>query len=231
MITITDRLTQTFNRIKLAAEKFQRSPEQICLLAVSKTKPNSDIVSAYNAGQRHFGENYVQEGVNKCLVLANECPDIRWHFIGPLQSNKTRDIAQNYHWVHTIDREKIARRLSDQRPPLHPNLNVCIQVNISGEASKSGVAPSEVVKLAQYIQQLPNITLRGLMAIPSNKDDIKLCHEFKQMQQLFEQLIHEYGTQIDTLSMGMSQDLELAIEHGSTIVRVGSAIFGSRAPK
>ena len=228
MITITDRLAQTQNRINLAAAKYNRSPQTISLLAVSKTKPSSDIITAYQAGQRDFGENYVQEGVAKVSELQNICPKAVWHFIGPLQSNKTKDVAEHFDWMHTLERLKIAQRLNDQRPENKVPLQVCIQINISAEASKSGISLNEIETFAAEIHKLPNLCLRGIMAIPSQPDDEQqLKREYLQMQQLFGKLKQQYST-VDTLSMGMSQDLEMAVEHGSTIVRIGSAIFGAR---
>lgn len=228
MITITDRLAQTRNRINLVAMRFQRSPQDISLLAVSKTKPSSDIITAYQAGQRDFGENYVQEGVFKVLELQRKCPEAVWHFIGSLQSNKTQDVAEHFDWLHTLDRLKIAQRLNRQRPQCKSPLQVCIQVNISGEGSKSGIRLEDVESIAADIQKLPSLCFRGIMAIPSQPDnEQKLKLEYIQMQGLFEKLKRQYDS-VDTLSMGMSQDLEMAIEHGSTMVRVGSAIFGAR---
>ena len=228
MITITDRLAQTQNRINLTAAKFNRNPQSISLLAVSKTKPSSDIITAYQAGQRNFGENYVQEGVSKVIALHQQCPDAVWHYIGPLQSNKTKEVAEQFDWMHTLDRLKIAQRLNNQRPETKSALQVCIQVNISGEASKAGISLDEVETLSSEIQQLPNLCLRGLMAIPSHPDDEQqLKNEYHQMQMLFEKLKQQYDS-VDTLSMGMSQDLEMAVEHGTTMVRIGSAIFGAR---
>ncbi|MBE8166744.1 MAG: YggS family pyridoxal phosphate-dependent enzyme [Shewanella sp.] len=229
MITITDRLAQTLDRIKLAINKYQLMPNSVNLLAVSKTKPNADIICAYHSGQRDFGENYVQEAVQKVQSLPSEYQDIVWHFIGPLQSNKTADVATHFDWVHTIERDKIARRLNNQRPDLLVPLNVCIQINISREESKSGVMLDEVDALAELINTLPRLTLRGIMAIPSSvKDENKLSAEFESMQTTFKKLQTRYPN-IDTLSLGMSNDLDIAIKHGSTMVRIGSAIFGSRS--
>ncbi len=228
MITITDRLAQTRNRINLTAKKYNRSPRGISLLAVSKTKPSSDIITAYQAGQRDFGENYVQEGVAKIIELQSACPGAVWHFIGPLQSNKTKDVAEHFDWMHTLDRPKIARKLNNQRPRGKAPLQVCIQVNISGEASKSGITITEVETIAAQTRNLSNLCLRGIMAIPSRPDDEgRLNSEYQRMRELFGNLKRHYDT-VDTLSMGMSRDLEMAVEHGSTMVRVGSAIFGAR---
>lgn len=211
-----------------AAQNCSRSPSEISLLAVSKTKPISDIITAYQAGQRRFGENYVQEGESKITALTGDYPDIEWHFIGPLQSNKTKIVAEHFDWMHTVSRDKIAQRLNDQRPSNKPPLNVCIQVNISQEDSKSGVHVNDVATLALLISQLPNLRLRGLMAIPTATDDIRIQQqEFANLKSLYDQLQQQYPN-IDTLSMGMSGDLDIAIANGSTMVRIGSAIFGER---
>lgn len=197
------------------------------LLAVSKTWPADSVREAAAAGQRAFGENYVQEGVAKVEALAGL--GLEWHFIGPLQSNKTRLVANSFAWVHSIDRLKIAERLSEQRDVHLPPLEVCIQVNVSGEASKSGVAPADLPELARAVAALPRLRLRGLMAIPEPTSDVALQRaRFASLRQLREQL-NAGGLQLDTLSMGMSDDLEAAIAEGSTMVRVGTAIFGGRA--
>ncbi|ABO23008.1 YggS family pyridoxal phosphate-dependent enzyme [Shewanella loihica] len=228
MTTIADRLADAHQRIAQAAQNSSRDSREIQLLAVSKTKPIDQIVAAYDAGQRLFGENYVQEGEEKINALRESHGDIEWHFIGPLQSNKTKSIAEHFDWMHTLSREKIAKRLSEQRPSHLAPLQVCIQVNVSQEQSKSGVNPDEVAHLAEIIASLPRLTLRGLMAIPTATDDVALQQaEFSQMQALFEALKQQHPS-LDTLSMGMSQDLEQAIAAGSTMVRIGSAIFGAR---
>ncbi|MDX1280544.1 YggS family pyridoxal phosphate-dependent enzyme [Shewanella colwelliana] len=228
MTTIADRLANAHLRIAQAAQISSRDSEEIKLLAVSKTKPISQILAAYHAGQRLFGENYVQEGELKIIELRPSCPDIEWHFIGPLQSNKTKIIAEHFDWMHTLSREKIAKRLNDQRPEALMPLKVCIQVNISAEQSKSGILPQELMSLARVINALPRIELRGLMAIPTATDDIAIQRrEFAQMKVLFDQLRNVYPS-VDTLSMGMSNDLEIAIDAGTTMVRIGTAIFGSR---
>src|SRR5690606_1073558 len=197
------------------------------LLAVSKTWPAADVREATRCGQRAFGENYVQEGVAKIEALADL--DLEWHFIGPLQSNKTRQVAEHFAWVHTVDRLKIAERLSAQRPEHLPPLQVCVQVNVSGEASKSGVAPEEAAALAHAVAGLPRLQLRGLMAIPEPTEDAaRLAAQFAVLRTLFETLKAE-GLPLDTLSMGMSHDLESAIAAGATMVRVGTAIFGARS--
>lgn len=228
MTTIADRLANAQLRIAQAAQISSRNADEIQLLAVSKTKPNTDILAAYAAGQRRFGENYVQEGESKAKALKESCPEIEWHFIGPLQSNKTKVIAAHFDWMHTVSREKIASRLNEQRPPELPALNICIQINISGEQSKSGTTPDELLSLAEKIALMPNLTLRGLMAIPTATSDKQLQRdEFQQLHNLYQELKRLYP-QVDTLSMGMSNDLEQAIEQGSTMVRIGSAIFGER---
>ena len=226
MTTISAKLQAVIARIDEAARKFGRSPDEIELLAVSKTWPASAVREAAAAGQRAFGENYVQEGVDKAAELA--ALGLQWHFIGPLQSNKTRAVAQTFDWVHAVDRFKIAQRLSEQRPATSPPLQLCLQVNISGEASKSGVAVDEIGLLARQVAQLPRLQLRGLMAIPAPSDDfLQQRQAFARLREVFEQLKSD-GLPLDTLSIGMSHDLEAAIAEGATIVRVGSAIFGER---
>lgn len=226
MGTIAERLKIALETIEQTVSKANRPANSVQLLAVSKTKPVSDISQAYIAGHRMFAENYVQEGVDKCQQLA-ELSDIEWHFIGPLQSNKTRLVAQYFAWVQSLDRLKIARRLNQQRSP-HKTLNVCIQVNIDQEPSKAGVLPQEVESLAEAIAGLNNLTLRGLMAIPGAQCTAEqTTQSFTTMAQLFAQLQTKYP-QVDTLSLGMSNDMTLAIYAGSTMVRVGTAIFGAR---
>jgi pyridoxal phosphate enzyme (YggS family) len=231
MTTIADRISIAQSRINQAAQNCSRSSGEISLLAVSKTKPISDIIAAYQAGQRQFGENYVQEGETKINALQADYPDIEWHFIGPLQSNKTKIVAEHFDWMHTLSRGKIAQRLHEQRPSNKSPLNVCIQVNISQEESKSGINSADfadVATLALTIASLPHLKLRGLMAIPTATDDVQLQQqEFSQLKQLFEQLKQQYPS-VDTLSMGMSGDMDIAIANGSTMVRIGSAIFGER---
>lgn len=202
-----------------------RAPHEVAVLAVSKKHSSDDIEVIYHAGQRCFGENYVQEGVDKVATLSHLA--IEWHFIGPLQSNKTRQVAEHFAWIHTLDREKIAQRLSEQRPAHLPPLNVLIQVNISQQDSKSGIELSAVMPLAKAISELPGIQLRGLMCIPEPKTAEQLAQEFDAMKQAFMALNNTYPN-VDTLSMGMSGDAQLAIEHGSTMVRIGTAIFGER---
>ncbi|MHB1618718.1 MAG: YggS family pyridoxal phosphate-dependent enzyme [Sulfuricella sp.] len=226
MTTIANALQAVRQRIALAATAVGRPAAGIQLLAVSKTFPAAAVRQAYTAGQRAFGESYVQEAVEKVEAL-NDLP-LKWHFIGPIQSNKTRPIAESFAWVHSLDRDRIADRLSAGRPSNLADLQVCLQVNVSGEASKSGVAPEDLPALARHVQTLPRLKLRGLMAIPEPTDDpVKQRLSFVRLRQLLEQLNAE-GFQLDTLSMGMSDDLEAAIAEGATIVRVGSAIFGAR---
>ncbi|MDD3328777.1 MAG: YggS family pyridoxal phosphate-dependent enzyme [Zoogloea sp.] len=214
-------------RIARAAEAAGRDAAEVRLLAVSKTWPADSVREAAAAGQRAFGENYVQEGAEKVDALA--ALGLEWHFIGPLQSNKTRLVANRFAWVHSIDRLKIAERLSAQRDAHLPPLEVCIQVNVSGEASKSGVAPAELPALAQAVAGLPRLRLRGLMAIPEPTSDVAVQRaRFAALRELRDQL-NAGGLALDTLSMGMSDDLEAAIAEGSTMVRVGTAIFGSRS--
>lgn len=227
MTTIAVKLQAVRERIAAAALACARDPASVHLLAVSKTWPAASVLAAAACGQRAFGESYVQEGVDKIAELA-AVPGIEWHFIGPLQSNKTRPVAENFAWVHSIDRLKIAERLSAQRPQGVPPLSVCIQVNVSGETSKSGVAPAEAAELAHRVAALPRLRLRGLMAIPAPADDFAAQRApFRELRELFERLRGE-GLPLDTLSMGMSDDLEAAIAEGSTLVRVGTAIFGQR---
>lgn len=215
-------------RIALAAQLAGRDPRSITLLAVSKTFPAEDVRAAHAAGQLGFGENYVQESLTKIAALADLRASLEWHFIGPLQSNKTRPVAENFDWVHSVDRLKIAQRLAEQRPAHLPPLNVCLQVNVSGEASKAGVTPAEAAEVAQAIAALPQLRLRGLMSIPEPAETIEEQRgPHRKLRELFEQL-RAAGLDLDTLSMGMSGDLEAAVLEGATIVRVGTAIFGAR---
>lgn len=223
---ITTQLRQVEARIAKAATQFERDPDTIQLLAVSKTKPASMVEAAYTAGQRHFGENYLQDALEKIEALPLE--GIIWHFIGAIQSNKTRTIAEHFDWVHGVDRLKIARRLGEQRPASRGPLNLCIQVNSSNEASKGGVSFEELPELAQQIALLPNITLRGLMTLPAPATDSTTQQRpFQQLREAMEQL-NQQGLALDTLSMGMSGDMEAAIAEGATIVRIGTDIFGAR---
>lgn len=225
-MTISDNLQIIGQRISATAEKYQREPNSIQLLAVSKRHSNEAIREALAAGQITFGENYAQEMLTKAEQLAAE--NIDWHFIGPLQSNKTRQVAATAQWVHTIDRLKIARRLSEQKPEQRPDINICLQVNISDEVSKSGINPEELPELAGQIAELPGLKLRGLMAIPAVSDVFEQQREvFGRLRELQGSLIKD-GLALDTLSMGMSSDMEAAIAEGATIVRIGTAIFGQR---
>lgn len=223
MSTIADNIVQVSSRIHAAALAAKRDEDSVQLLAVSKTKPAEALREAYAAGIRDFGENYLQEALSKQLELA-DLPLI-WHFIGPIQSNKTRAIAEHFAWVHSVDRLKIAQRLSEQRPADLPPLNICIQVNVSGEASKSGCTPADLPALANAISELPRIKLRGLMAIPEPTEDRAAQDAaFAAVQRLQASL----NLPLDTLSMGMSHDLESAIAMGATWVRIGTALFGAR---
>ena len=224
-MSISQNLAQIQQQIESLSAQFQR--ENVRLLAVSKTKPVSAIEEAIQAGQKAFGENYVQEGVEK-IAYFNQQTDLEWHFIGPLQSNKTKLVAAHFDWIQTVDRLKIAQRLSEQRPADKAPLNVLIQINISDEASKSGIAPEEMLALAKEIALLPNLKLRGLMAIPKPEHEpAQQKIALGKMQQLFNRLQTEFEG-IDTLSMGMSDDMVAAIECGSTMVRIGTAVFGVR---
>jgi pyridoxal phosphate enzyme (YggS family) len=223
MSTIADNVSQVDERIRAAALVAQRDPSTIGLLAVSKTKPAAALREAFAAGLRDFGENYLQEALSKQLELA-DLP-LCWHFIGPIQSNKTRAIAEHFAWVHSVDRLKIAQRLSEQRPAELPALNICIQINVSGEASKSGCTPEDLPALAAAINLLPRLKLRGLMAIPEPTEDRAAQNAaFAAVSSLQ----HSLNLPLDTLSMGMSHDLEAAIAQGATWVRVGTALFGAR---
>lgn len=229
MSPIAEHLQAVRQRIAQAAAHCGRAPDAIELLAVSKTFSAEAIREAYAAGQRAFGESYVQEALEKIATLADLPGPVRWHFIGPLQSNKTRQVAAHFDWVHAIDRLKIAERLSEQRPAGLAPLQVCVQVNISGEASKSGVEPDALLDLAKAVAALPNLRLRGLMAIPAPCDDPAQARApFARLAALADTL-RAAGLPVDTLSMGMSDDLDAAIAEGATLVRVGTAIFGARS--
>lgn len=240
MSSISQKLQAVHESIRNSTAQASRPGDAVALLAVSKTFGADAVLEAIAAGQFAFGENYLQEALDKIIAVrtattatlptaeAGLVAEVEWHFIGPIQSNKTRAIAENFAWVHTVEREKIAQRLSDQRPAALAPLNVCLQVNISNEASKSGVAPEDALAVAQAIAALPRLRLRGLMAIPEASDDpVQQREAFRRLRQLFIQL-QESGLIIDTLSMGMSGDMDSAIAEGATIVRVGSAIFGRR---
>jgi pyridoxal phosphate enzyme (YggS family) len=229
MTTIASNLQAVRTAITAAAVDCGRAGNDIALLAVSKNFPTDAIRAAYHAGQLRYAENYVQEALDKMAEL-RELP-LEWHFIGPIQSNKTRAIAEHFSWVHSVDRLKIAERLSAQRPKNLPPLQICLQVNISDEASKSGVPVAQIDELAKQIAQLPNLTLRGLMTVPAPSEDIATQHEsFAALRSLREQL-NQQGMQLDTLSMGMSHDYRAAIAEGATMLRIGTAIFGRRAQK
>jgi pyridoxal phosphate enzyme (YggS family) len=227
-------LSNIQSRISAACALAGRAPDCVRLLAVSKTFPLSCILNFYHCGQTAFGENYLQEALDKITHLADH-PDehgnrlqIEWHFIGPIQSNKTKAIAENFHWVHSVDRLKIAQRLSDQRPSHFPPLNVLVQINTSGEKHKSGIEPADAISLCHSVSSMKNLKLRGVMTIPSQTDHFEeLKNEFLLCKSIFDEL-NKQGLKLDTISMGMSNDLELAIECGSTCVRVGSALFGKR---
>jgi pyridoxal phosphate enzyme (YggS family) len=230
MSLISDNLQVVRADLSACADKFGRDPKEISLLAVSKTFPADGVLEAARNGQVCFGENYLQEAIEKMQELQRLAPELQleWHFIGPIQSNKTRQIAENFSWVHAVDREKIAQRLSDQRPSGLPAINICLQVNISAEQSKSGVEPAQVLPLARAVAALPGVRLRGLMAVPEASDDEATQRAaFAQLRKLQENLLAQ-GVPVDTLSMGMSGDMQAAIAEGSTMLRIGSAIFGKR---
>ena len=229
MTSVDVNLQQVRQRMASACAAAGRPVQSVTLLAVSKTQGPDAVRAAYAAGQRAFGENYVQEALAKVQALADLRAQLQWHLIGPLQSNKTRPVAEAFDWVHTVDRLKLAQRLAEQRPPAQPPLQVCLQVNVSGEASKAGVAPGEVVALAQAVAALPRLRLRGLMSIPEPLDDPaaqRLPH--RALRELLA-TCNAAGLALDTLSMGMSADLEAAVAEGASIVRVGTAVFGQRA--
>jgi hypothetical protein len=232
MGSIGSNLQEVKRRIEAAAAAAGRGAESVTLLAVSKTFPAEAVRAAHAAGQRAFGENYVQEALAKIEALADLRRELEWHLIGPLQSNKTRPVAEAFDWVHSVDRLKIAERLAEQRPALLPPLQLTLQVNVSGEASKSGVAPVDVPALAHAVAALPKerVRLRGLMAIPEPAGDLAAQRApHRRLHELLDAL-RAQGLALDTLSMGMSADLEAAVLEGATLVRIGSAVFGSRAP-
>jgi pyridoxal phosphate enzyme (YggS family) len=223
---LSDNIAKLLQRVSRSAQKSQHGNSDILVLAVSKTRPAQDIRAAHECGLNHFGESYLQEALQKIGEL-RDLPLV-WHFIGPIQSNKTAAIAEHFDWVHSIDRAKIARRLSEQRPDHLPSLNVCLQVNISGEETKSGVSLSELPQLANEVLALPHLKLRGLMAIPApTSDTTQQRQAFAQLREALAEL-RPLGAEIDTLSMGMSDDLEVAIDEGATIIRLGTGIFGQR---
>lgn len=226
MTIITSSLQAVKKRIAAAAKDASRQPDEIKLLAASKTNPAEQVRAAWDAGQTIFGENYLQEALEKIFALS-DLP-IEWHFIGPIQSNKTKRIAENFSWVHSVDRKKIADRLSRDRPETLPPLQICLQVNVSGEDTKSGVSPKLTSDLATYVAGLPHLRLRGLMAVPELTTATALQRsQFHMLREIYDQLRQD-GFDLDTLSMGMSEDMDIAIAEGATIVRVGTAIFGPR---
>lgn len=229
MPSIPENILQVRTRMQQACARAGRPADAVGLLAVSKTCPADAVRTALDTGQHAFGENYVQEALDKIAALADRRAELQWHLIGPLQSNKTRPVAEAFDWVHSVDRLKIAQRLSEQRPAALPPLNVCLQVNVSGEASKSGVAPAELPALARAVAALPRLRLRGLMAIPEPVDDpVAQRAPHARLRGLL-QALQAQGLALDTLSMGMSADLEAAVQEGATMLRIGTAIFGARA--
>ncbi|OJH06621.1 MAG: hypothetical protein AOY29_06475 [Alcanivorax borkumensis] len=228
MTDVKSPLLHINEQIKSHCERVGRDPHSVQLLAVSKTRTADELAKLADQGQRHFGENYLQEALAKIAALRGR--GLVWHFIGPIQSNKTRDIAAHFDWVHSVDRLKVARRLSEQRPPESAPLNLCIQVNVDDEASKSGVALAGVAELAAAVDALPNIRLRGLMAIPRADNDDGNRAAFRQLAMTLSQLRNTMPA-LDTLSMGMSADYPVAIEEGATVIRLGTALFGPRPPK
>ena len=229
MTTLQERLSAVQTRIARACAQAGRAPSAVQLLAVSKLHPAQAVREALAHGQNAFGENYVQEALDKMAALADLRPAIEWHLVGPLQSNKTRAVAEAFDWVHSVDRLKIAQRLSDQRPAHLPPLNICLQVNISGEASKSGLTPAEAGDIAPAVAALPRLRLRGLMALPEPLGGFEAQRAPLLALRLLRETLNRQGLALDTLSMGMSDDLEAAIAEGSTLVRVGTAVFGPRA--
>jgi PLP dependent protein len=229
MAMIADNLQQVRTRIARACAQAGRAVESVTLLAVSKTFGPDAVREAVAAGERRFGENYVQEGIDKIAALADLRAQIEWHLIGPLQSNKTRVVAEQFDWVHSVDRLKIAQRLAEQRPAHLPPLQVCLQVNISGEPSKSGLQADEVAEVALAVAALPRLRLRGLMAIPEPAADLAAQRAAHRALHALLATLQGRGLALDTLSIGMSADLEAAVAEGATIVRIGSAIFGARA--
>ena len=231
MATLQDRITAVRTRMNTACAQAQRDPREVGLICVSKTQPAQAVRDAHALGERDFGENYVQEALDKIAALADLRPSLSWHFIGPLQSNKSRAVAEAFAWVHSVDSLKLARRLSDQRPAHLPRLQVCVQVNIDDEASKSGVSPPEALALVDAIATLPRLQLRGLMSIPAPHPNPAYRGAHDALAALLHAINQARGLQMDTLSMGMSNDLEAAIAAGATWVRVGTAVFGARPPK
>ena len=229
-MSISENLQLVQHRIATSSQAGGRDPSSIALLAVSKTFDAQAVLTAAQAGQRAFGENYVQEAIDKISATRELNPNLQleWHFIGPIQSNKTRQIAEHFDWVHSVDRLKIAQRLSEQRPADMPPLQICLQVNVSGEATKSGLEPDALLELAREVNALPNLRLRGLMAIPEPTEDVEQQRAAFAKLRLMQNDLQAVGIQTDTLSMGMSADMDAAIAEGATIVRIGTAIFGGR---
>ncbi len=229
-MSITSNLQEVWHAVKAATEQAGRDPSSVSILAVSKTFGPEAVIEAAGGGQVAFGENYLQEALDKQQAIQTLRPDLalEWHFIGPIQSNKTRPIAEHFAWAHAVDREKIACRLSEQRPPDLPPLNICLQVNVSGEASKSGISPEDLPALAKVVATLPNLRLRGLMAIPEPAEDFESQRKPFELMRSLQQQLAAMGIMTDTLSMGMSADMVAAIAEGATIVRIGTAIFGKR---
>ena len=229
-MSISENLQLVQHRIATSAQAAGRDPTSITLLAVSKTFDAQAVLIAAQAGQRTFGENYAQEAIDKISATRELSPNLQleWHFIGPIQSNKTRQIAEHFDWVHSVDRLKIAQRLSEQRPADMPPLQICLQVNVSGEATKSGLEPDVLLDLARVVNTLPNIRLRGLMAIPEPTEDVEQQRSAFAKLRLMQNDLRAVGIPTDTLSMGMSADMDAAIAEGATIVRIGTAIFGGR---
>lgn len=227
MTNIAENIGRLNDRLQGLESQYERSAGSVQLLAVSKRHPVASIIAANEAGIHDFGENYLQEALEKIQQLSSM--RLNWHFIGPIQSNKTKAIAENFQWVHSVDRLKIAQRLSEQREPMETKLNVCVQVNVSGEASKSGVALNEAKALCDSVEALPNLQLRGLMAIPQALSDLDSQRQtFRELAQEYSRLKPHYA-QLDTLSMGMSNDFEAAVAEGSTLIRIGTALFGPRS--
>lgn len=226
MTMIKNNITAILSQIREFERRYQRQPHSVSLLAASKKQSIANIQSAIDAGQLAFGENYLQEALVKITALADK--NLEWHFIGPIQRNKTRKIAEHFHWVHSVDDINIAKRLNEQRPDHLPPLNICIEVNVSLEASKSGVHLNDLKDLAHYCQSLPRLKLRGLMAIPAHKEHfIAQSSEFHKLR-ASDEIMRSHGIVLDTLSIGMSHDMEAAIAEGATIVRIGTSIFGPR---
>ena len=223
---INRNLQSLYNQILGAEQKYGRQAGSVTLLAVSKTRTTDEIHTAMESGQLQFGESYLQEALRKIQEIGD--PRLCWHFIGPIQSNKTRGIAEYFSWVHSVDRDKIARRLNDQRPPSLPPINICLELNISGESTKSGIDPEVLPEMADHISSLPRLKLRGLMTMPAPIEDFQTQRDtFRRVRKYFEQL-QAAGHDLDTLSMGTTNDMEAAIAEGATIVRIGTAIFGPR---